>query len=89
MKYASSRPTSLVFAVAWVYKGKEPPAQSTTTMFQSACLTSSFRISCKAQELKPRRTLRPSGSYLYHVIQQVYLFLFVVHLTTLPVAQTT
>ena len=35
-----------MLAVAWVYKGKDPPAQSTTTTFISACFKNSLLISC-------------------------------------------
>ena len=36
MKNATSRPTTLVLAAAWLYKGKLPPPQSTDTTLQSS-----------------------------------------------------
>ena len=36
MKNATSRPTTLVLAAAWLYRGKLPPPQSTDTTLQSS-----------------------------------------------------
>lgn len=54
MKQAISSPTSLVLAVACVYRGNDPPAQSTTITFQSECFSSSLLISC-GRETKIKR----------------------------------
>ena len=89
MKNATSRPTTLVLAAAWLYRGKLPPPQSTDTTLQSSTsyIADIFIPLSYPSLLYPLPPLLPSPQILHyspvHLIQQIYTFLY----PTLPSPQ--
>ena len=85
MKNATSRPTTLVLAAAWLYRGKLPPPQSTDTTLQSSTsYIPDIFIPLSYPSLPSPFFPSPSPVHRYYITVQYILYTRYIHSFILP-----